>query len=153
MEKADPLLIDHGYSIDDAAARIQFTLPLGDDLFLEIARLRAFREAWSAIISGFGPKHECSHNTWIQAQVTYPEKEVGHENLIRATLQAVSAVVGGCDGLTIPPPVLPEGERLARRIVRNIQHLLKDEGLLARVADPVGGAYLVEEICAVLRRK
>ena len=143
-------LIEKGFPIDDAAARIQFTLPLGDDLFMEVARLRAFREAWSTVISSFGPEHTCSRNTWIQAKVTYPAKEVGHENMIRAALQAISAVLAGCDGLTIPAPALPEGDRLARRVVRNMHHLLKDEGLLARVADPVGGSYIVEKLTDVM---
>ncbi|MBK9760781.1 MAG: hypothetical protein IPO90_12610 [Flavobacteriales bacterium] len=78
-----------GYSIDDASARIQFRLHLGDDLFVEAARLRAFREAWAAIVHGFKPTHDCSHTTWIQAVVTYPEDaKSAYDHAIRATLQA-----------------------------------------------------------------
>ncbi|MBK9597809.1 MAG: methylmalonyl-CoA mutase [Flavobacteriales bacterium] len=142
-------LLLQGFTIDDAAARIQFKLPLGDDLFTEIARLRAFRATWAEVVSGFNPEHACSQNTWLQAKVRYPADGEGHTDIIRVTLQAVSAVVAGCDGLTISPPQIPEGEGLARRVVRNIHHLLKDEGFLARVADPVGGAYIVEELTAV----
>src|SRR5690606_40584758 len=109
------------------AARLQFTLPLGDDLFPEIARLRAFREAWAAMVGARHPEQACSANTWMQAEVSYPAPGSGHTDLIRATLQAVGAVIGGCDGLTIPPPVLPEGQKLARRVVRNIHHLRQDE--------------------------
>ncbi len=143
-------LLDHGFPIDDASARVQFTLPLGDDLFMEIARLRAFRAAWATVIAGYTPEHDCSVNTWMQAEVRYPAKGTGHTDIIRATLQAVSALAGGCDGLTVPPPPIAEGENLARRVVRNIHHLLRDEGFMARVADPVGGAYIVEELTAVL---
>ncbi len=143
-------LLQQGFTIDDAAARIQFRLPLGDDLFMEVARLRAFRAVWAQVIAGFNPEHACSHNTWVQAKVRYPAEGAGHTDIIRATLQAVSAVVAGCDGLTISPPQIPEGEVLARRVVRNIHHLLKDEGLLARVADPVGGASIVEELTSIL---
>ncbi len=144
-------LLDQGYTIDDACARLQFRLHLGDDLFLEVARLRAFREAWSAMVDAFKPKHDCSHNTWVQAVVSYPtETKSAHENLIRATLQAVSAITGGCDGLTIPTPALPEGDVLARRIVRNIHNLLRDESFLDRVADPIGGSYTVEKLTDVL---
>ncbi len=146
-------LLQQGFTMDDAAARIQFKLPLGDDLFLEIARLRAFRAAWAQVIAGFNPVHACSHNTWVQAKVRYPDAGAGHTDIIRATLQAVGAVVAGCDGLTIPPPQIPEGEILARRVVRNIHHLLKDEGFLARVADPVGGAYIVEELTDALTKE
>ncbi|MCW5900734.1 MAG: methylmalonyl-CoA mutase [Flavobacteriales bacterium] len=144
-------LLAQGYAIDDACARLQFRLHLGDDLFVEAARLRAFREAWAAVVDAFKPLHDCSHTTWIQAVVFYPdETKSAHENLIRATLQAISAVTGGCDGLTIPTPHLPEGEVLARRIVRNIHNLLRDESFLGRVADPIGGSYTVEKLTDVL---
>ncbi|MCL4283107.1 MAG: methylmalonyl-CoA mutase [Flavobacteriales bacterium] len=146
-------LLAEGWTIDNAAARLQFTMPLSDDLFADLARLRAFRETWAAVVKTYAPEHACSVNTWVQAEVTYPKENAGHTDIIRATLQAVSAVVGGCDGLTIPPPTLPEGEKLARRIVRNIHHLLKDESFLARVADPVVGAYIVEELTSVLASK
>ncbi len=144
-------MLDQGFSIDDACARLQFRLHLSDDLFLEVARLRAFREAWAAVVDQFKPRHDCSHTTWIQAIVTYPaETKSAHENLIRATLQAVSAITAGCDGLTIPTPVLPEGEKLARRVVRNIHNLLRDESFLSRVADPIGGSYTVEHLTTSL---
>ncbi|MBK9148259.1 MAG: methylmalonyl-CoA mutase [Flavobacteriales bacterium] len=144
-------LLGQGFAIDDASARLQFRLHLSDDLFHEVARLRAFREAWAAVVDEFKPEHDCSHNTWIQAIVSYPAKtNSAHENLIRATLQAVSAITGGCDGLTIPAPDLPEGDVLARRIVRNIHNLLRDESFLGRVADPIGGSYTVEKLTDVL---
>ncbi len=144
-------LLDQGYTIDDACARLQFRLHLSDDLFHEVARLRAFREAWAAVVDAFKPEHDCSHTTWVQAVVCYPaETKSAHENLIRATLQAVSAITGGCDGLTIPTPTLPEGDALARRVVRNIHNLLRDESFLGRVADPIGGSYTVEKLTDVL---
>ncbi|MBL7983057.1 MAG: hypothetical protein JNL52_14755, partial [Flavobacteriales bacterium] len=144
-------MLDQGYTIDDACARLQFRLHLGDDLFLEVARLRAFREAWATVVDAFKPEHDCSHTTWTQAVVSYPsETRSAHENLIRATLQAVSAITGGCDGLTVPTPALPEGDVLARRIVRNIHNLLRDESFLGRVADPIGGSYTVEKLTDVL---
>jgi methylmalonyl-CoA mutase len=144
-------LLDQGYTIDDACARLQFRLHLSDDLFHEVARLRAFREAWAAVVDEFKPEHDCSHTTWVQAVVSYPaETKSAHENLIRATLQAVSAITGGCDGLTIPTPALPEGDVMARRVVRNIHNLLRDESLLGRVADPIGGSYTVEKLTDVL---
>ncbi|MBX2980875.1 MAG: methylmalonyl-CoA mutase [Flavobacteriales bacterium] len=146
-------MLDQGYTIDDACARLQFRLHLGDDLFLEVARLRAFREAWAAIVDAFKPEHDCSHNTWVKAVVVLDSARTDtppYTNLIRATLQAISAITGGCDGLTIPAPALPEGDMLARRIVRNIHNLLRDESFLGRVADPIGGSYAVEKLTDVL---
>ncbi|HRD53137.1 MAG TPA: methylmalonyl-CoA mutase family protein, partial [Flavobacteriales bacterium] len=144
-------LLAQGFTIDDACARIQFRLHLSDDLFMEAARIRAFREAWASVVDEFKPEHDCSHNTWIQAVVSYPaETKSAHENVIRATLQAIGAITGGCDGLTIPTPTLPEGDALARRVVRNIHNLLRDESFLARVADPLGGSYTIEQLTTTL---
>ena len=141
-------MLDAGFPIDQAAARVQFTLPLGDDLFLEAARLRAVREVWAGIVAKHDPDHACSHNVHLQAEVGYPAEVASpYDNLIRATLQAVSAVAAGCDGLAIPVPALPEGDALARRVARNIHHLLREEGFLARVANPLGGSGTVEELC------
>ena len=130
-------LLHAGFQADDAAARVQFTLPLQDDLFMDVARLRAFRAAWNT---------KTGRSPWIQAEVQYPAGGAGHTDIIRATVQAVGAVVAGCDGLTIPPPVLSEGDVLARRVVRNIHNLLRDESFLARVADPLGGSDSVEKL-------
>jgi methylmalonyl-CoA mutase len=144
-------LLSQGFETDNACARIQFRLHLGDDLFAEAARLRAFREAWATVVDEFKPQHDCSHTTWIQAVVTYPQDAKSpYDNVIRAALQAISAITGGCDGLTIPAPALPEGGALARRVVRNIHNLLRDESFLARVADPLGGSYTVEQLTDTL---
>ena len=150
-------LLSNSFTIDDAAARIQFRLHLGDDLLVEAARIRAFREAWAGIVSGFAPDHRCSHNTWVQCMVQYPSavtssavEKSPYDHAIRATLQAISAITGGCDGLTIPTPQLPEGDALARRVVRNIHSLLRDESFLARVADPLGGSYTIERLTTTI---
>ncbi|MBS1581289.1 MAG: methylmalonyl-CoA mutase, partial [Bacteroidetes bacterium] len=144
-------LLAQGWTIDAATARIQFRLHLGDDLFVEAARIRALREAWAGVVRGFAPAHACSTNAWVQAQGTYPaDAAITHTNAIRATLQAVSAITGGCNGLTLPDLRFPEGAGLGRRTARNIHHLLRDESFLGRVADPLGGSYAVEELTSAL---
>ncbi|MBS1545772.1 MAG: methylmalonyl-CoA mutase [Bacteroidetes bacterium] len=140
-------LVRSGWPIDEASARIQFRLHPGDDLFLEAARIRAFRAAWAQVVQGFSPEHACSVNAFIQCEVQYTkEAKSPYDQALRATLQGLSAVIGGCDGLTIPDLPLPEGAALGRRIARNISLLLRDESFLGRVADPLGGAYVVEEM-------
>ena len=117
-------LLAQGFTIDDAAARVQFRLHLGDDLFVEAARIRAFRACWAQVISSFSPTHHCSRNAWVQCVVSFDSAaKAPYDNAIRATLQAISAITGGCDGLTIPDLPLPEGARLGRRIARNISLL------------------------------
>ncbi len=143
-------LIAIGFRPERAAGCIQFIVRLGDDLFIEAARIRALREGWSAEVSNI-IGHHGPHNCWIQAEVAYPgDAKSPYDNCIRATLQAISAITGGCDGLSIPAPVLPEGDQLARRVVRNIHNLLRDESFLDRVADPLGGSYTVEQLTSTL---
>ncbi|MCC6840663.1 MAG: methylmalonyl-CoA mutase [Flavobacteriales bacterium] len=144
-------LVHGGWSIDEASARIQFRLHLGDDLFLEAARIRAFRAAWAQVVQRFAPEHACSVHTFIQCEVQYAqEAKSPYDQALRATLQGISAVLGGCDGLSIPDLPLPEGNALGQRIARNISLLLRDESFLGRVADPLGGAYVVEEMTDAL---
>ncbi|MEO8734726.1 MAG: methylmalonyl-CoA mutase family protein, partial [Flavobacteriales bacterium] len=144
-------LTQEGWTIDDAAARIQFRLHIGDDLFLEAARIRAFRAVWAETVKGFSPTHDCCVNTFVQCEVQFAkDPKSPYDQAIRASLQAISAIIGGCDGLTIPDLPLPEGQVLGRRIARNISLLLRDESLLGRVADPLGGSNTVEELTNAL---
>lgn len=138
-------LLAMGCSPAQAARRLQFTLLLQDDFMQNIAMLRAFRAAWASALAAEGHTQGVPY-VWLQAEVTYPPGGEGHTDLIRATVQALAATMGGCDGLTIPPPQLPEGDALARRAVRNIHHLLKDESFVARVVDPMGGSYTAEQL-------
>ncbi len=145
-------LIAMGFPSGRAAGCIQFVVRLGDDLFVEAARIRALREAWALEVSGVTGQHG-SFSCWIQAEVSYPsDTKAPYDNCIRATLQAISAIIGGCDGLTIPAPTLPEGDILARRVVRNIHNLLRDESFLSRVADPIGGSYTAEQLTSTLAK-
>ncbi|MBL7952202.1 MAG: methylmalonyl-CoA mutase [Flavobacteriales bacterium] len=132
-------LVTAGIDGERAARSMQLNVQLGDDLFVEAARIRALRESWAA--SGI------SAPLWIHAEVSYPATAPSpYDNLIRATLQAISAITAGCDSLCIPTPALPEGESLARRAVRNIHNLLRDESFLARVIDPLSGSYTTEQL-------
>jgi methylmalonyl-CoA mutase len=141
-------LIAEGWPATDAASRIRFRLHLGDDLFLEAARIRAFRAVWSSVAAMLGAGE---HSTcFIQAVAQPTQTGTPYDQVIRATLQGISAITGGCDGLAIPDLVLPEGPALGRRLARNISLLLRDESFLSRVADPLGGSFTVENLTEAL---
>ncbi|MBK6540993.1 MAG: methylmalonyl-CoA mutase [Flavobacteriales bacterium] len=104
-------------------------------------------------MASFSPTHACSRNAWVQCMVQYPPGAASpYDHVIRATLQAISAITGGCDGLTIPTLPLPEGDQLGRRVARNIHNLLRDEAFLDRVADPLGGSYTVEQLTTTIAK-
>ena len=69
-------------------------------------------------------------------------------NMLRTTVAAFAAGVGGADAVTVLPFDSPLGapDAFGRRIARNTSHLLIDESHVATVADPAGGAYAVEKL-------
>ena len=71
-----------------------------------------------------------------------------HVNLLRTTVAAFAAGVGGADAVTVVPFDEPTGEvtALGRRMARNISALLIEESHVATVTDPAGGAYAVEHL-------
>jgi methylmalonyl-CoA mutase len=73
-------------------------------------------------------------------------------NLLRENAQAMSAVFGGVDSLTINPFRQDEPE-LADRMAINTQHLMKEEARLDRVIDPAAGSYYIEHLTDILGKK
>jgi methylmalonyl-CoA mutase len=75
-------------------------------------------------------------------------------NMLRTTVAAFAAGVGGADSVTVLPFDSPLGrpDAFGRRIARNTSHLLIDEAHVAHVADPAGGAYAVEKLTDDLAR-
>jgi methylmalonyl-CoA mutase len=143
------LLMSYNWTLAQAKQAIQLKMHLGDDLFAEIARVRAVRALWDDLAFAASATRGPSAKTWIQCEVNFPDgAKSPHEHAIRATMQAIAGVCGGCDGLTIPAIPIPEGEQLGRRMALNISNLLRDESFLERVADPLGGSYTTEHLTA-----
>jgi methylmalonyl-CoA mutase len=66
--------------------------------------------------------------------------------MLRATLEAMAAVLGGCDTLTVEPynRRFDTPDSLSRRVARNVHAILREESYLDKVADPAAGAYFIE---------
>ena len=132
-----------------AAARLQFHLAVGSDFFLEIARIRALRLLWSRVqeAAGLAPLPALIHARTSRRTQTRHDP---HVNMLRATTQALSAVLGGVQSLHVAPfdevDSLPD--EFGRRIARNVQLLLLHEVGCDRVADPAGGSWHVERLTA-----
>ena len=78
-----------------------------------------------------------------------------HVNILRATTEAMAAVLGGADSVTVAPfdACYKRPDEASRRLARNTQLLLKHEAWLGRVADAAGGSYYVETITDFLARE
>ncbi|MEV6522080.1 methylmalonyl-CoA mutase subunit beta [Longispora sp. NPDC051575] len=138
-----------GLSVEDALGQLEFRYAATADQFLTIAKLRAARRLWSRVAEVCGAAPEArgqrQHAVTSDAMMTARDPWV---NMLRTTLAAFAAGVGGADAVTVRPfdarLGLPDG--FTRRIARNTQSLLVEESNVARVADPAGGSWYVENL-------
>lgn len=148
-------LTDAGMNIDQAASQIAFTMSIGCDQFLGIGKLRAARKLWARIAEASGASERC-RGIRLHARTARREmcRRAHWVNLPRSTLAAFAAVLGGAESVTVLPAdeALGGGGGAARRIARNLQVILKEEGHLDRVIDPAGGAWYVETLTEGLAR-
>jgi methylmalonyl-CoA mutase len=145
-----------GMSADAACGQIGFTLSVGTDVFQTIAKLRAARRLWARVAEACGAGAEAQVMALGAATaIRSMSRRDTWVNLLRATCSCFAAGVGGADSITVRPHTDAVGlaEPLARRVARNIQTILVQESSLARVADPAGGSYYVEQLCDQYARR
>ena len=138
-----------GTEIDRAAASVAFAFTTGASYFFQIAKLRAFRMLWARVIESFGGSPE-SAKARIHARTSLWDKTIydPHVNVLRATTEAMSAVLGGADSVCVAPfdQCYKTPDAASRRLARNTQIVLKHEAMLAQVADPGAGSDFLEAI-------
>jgi methylmalonyl-CoA mutase len=147
-------LTSRGISTDLAASKIGFCFGTGPDYFFEIAKLRAARLLWSTIVSGYNPEKAESSVMNIHCITGRRNKkaEEMHINILRTQTEAMSAVLGGTDSLTVEPFDISfrAPDEFSERIARNQQLILKEEAYFEKVADPLGGAYYLEKLTSLI---
>ncbi len=134
---------------EDAARALSFVFAIGPLYLVEIAKLRAARMLWAQAVSAFGVTDERACRMTIYARTSRRDKSIydRHSNLLRATTEALSAAVGGCDRLYVEPFGFSE------RLAVNVQRVLREEAHVSAAADPAGGAYAVEALTDALARE
>lgn len=150
-------LAERGIPIVDIVGTMQFSVLVGKSYFLEIARLRAIKLLWFNVLKAWGvPLQSPVINARFQPEAYSDDL---YTNMIRATTMAMSAVQGGADRLTVLPYDAGREARadypqaFARRVARNVQHLLKMESSLDEVPDPAAGSYYIETLTRQLAEK
>ncbi len=139
-----------GMDIDEFAPRLSFFFGIGMNFFMDIAMLRAARLLWHRLISPFDPKNpkstmlrtHCQTSGWsLTAQDPY-------NNIIRTTLECMSAALGGTQSLhtnSFDEAVgLPTDS--SARVARNTQIIIQQESQVCKVIDPLAGSYYVESL-------
>ncbi|CAH1672281.1 Methylmalonyl-CoA mutase [Hyphomicrobiales bacterium] len=140
-----------GMTLAEARDALAFTLVADTDEFLTVAKFRAARLLWNRIQQACGltpaPARIHAETAWRSLTRRDP-----HVNLLRGTIAAFSAGIGGTDSLTVQPFTAALGlpDAFARRVARNTQLILLEESNLWRVADPAAGAGGFEALTQAL---
>lgn len=141
---------EHGMKVEKAASRMQLTMSVGSNYFMEIAKLRAVRLLWSTIVEQYHPQCNCAYKIHINTVASTWNKTLydPYVNMLRSTTEGMSAVIGGSDSVSLQPfdVAYKESDEFSRRIARNVQIILKEEAFMDRVVDPAAGSYYVENL-------
>jgi methylmalonyl-CoA mutase N-terminal domain/subunit len=140
-----------GMSVDEFAPRLAFFFVCQADFFEEIAKFRALRRCYAKIMKErFGAKNPESmrlrfHCQTAAASLTKPQYMV---NIVRTTLEALSAVLGGCQSLHTngydEAFAIPTED--AMKMALRTQQIIAEESHVTDVVDPLGGSYYVEAL-------
>jgi methylmalonyl-CoA mutase len=149
--------LNAGLDIDTFAPRLSFFFGIGMNFFMDIAMLRAARFLWHKLISQFNPQNprstmlrtHCQTSGWsLTAQDPY-------NNIVRTTLECMSAALGGTQSLhtnSFDEAVgLPTD--LSARVARNTQLIVQEESQICDVVDPLAGSYYVEYLTDAIVRE
>jgi methylmalonyl-CoA mutase len=134
--------MSRGLAVDEFAPRLSFFFAIGMNVFMEIAKLRAARLLWAELMKAhFDPTHCQTSGVSLTEQDPY-------NNIVRTTVEAMAAVLGGTqslhtnafdEALGLPTP-------FSARIARNTQLILAEETGVTKVVDPLGGSWYVESL-------
>jgi methylmalonyl-CoA mutase len=125
---------------------ISLSITPDENFFLTIGKLRALRALWYQLsqayqISDYKPGDLYIH---VVSKDWTSEKFQPHGNMIKNAVDAIAAVLGGCDGLTLPAE--NESNEMMKRVAINVSNICKEESHLDKVADKISGSYMLESI-------
>ncbi|MDG1199106.1 MAG: methylmalonyl-CoA mutase, partial [Porticoccaceae bacterium] len=143
--------IDSGMDVDKFAPRLSFFFAIGMNFFMEIAKLRAARILWATLMEEkFAPKDGRSLvlRTHCQTSGVSLTSKDPYNNVMRTTIEAMSAVLGGTQSLHTNSfdEALALPTEFSARIARNTQLVIQEETGITNVVDPLAGSYYVESL-------
>ncbi|MEQ1786843.1 MAG: methylmalonyl-CoA mutase [Acidimicrobiales bacterium] len=148
---------DRGLDIDDFAPRLSFFFAIGMNFFMEVAKLRAARLLWDRVMATFDPKNPQSRmlRTHCQTSGVSLTEQDPYNNIVRTTIEAMAAVLGGTQSLHTNSfdEALGLPTDFSSRIARNTQLVIQEETGVPRVVDPLGGSYYVEALTHALAER
>lgn len=147
------VLAEAGIGVAEAMRQISFRLVADDDQFMTIAKFRAARLLWARVAEVLGQPDSGAAVLHAVTSLPMMTQRDPWVNMLRTTLAAFGAGVGGADtvqvltfDVAIPGGLPGVGQGFSRRIARNTQLLLLEESHIGRVLDPAGGSWYVEDL-------
>ena len=132
---------------------LHFSVSVGSDFFMEIAKLRAYRKLIALVFK----EYNISLPIHIHAQTTQINTSSldSYNNMLRTTTEAMSAVIGGCDSLNVLPFTngFDTATDFSSRMARNQQLILKEESYLNKSSDISAGSYYIETLTDSIAEK
>ena len=154
------LLTESGLPVAQALTQISFRLAADDDQFMTIAKVRALRQLWARVAEVVGEPESGAAVVHAETSLPMMTQRDPWVNMLRTTLAAFGAGVGGADTVLVYPfdVAIPGGfpgmaTSFARRMARNIQLLLLEESHVGRILDPAGGSWFVEDLTEQLAQQ
>ena len=150
--------LSKGLEVDAFAPRLSFFFNVGMNFFMEIAKLRAARFLWASLMKAhFKPRDPRSLmlRTHCQTSGVSLTEQDPYNNIVRTTLEALAATLGGTQSLHtnafdeavgLPTPT-------SARVARNTQLILQEETGITKVVDPLAGSYYLESLTASMVRE
>ena len=150
--------IERGIAVDDFAPRLSWIFNTHTDFFEEIAKYRALRRMWARIMRDrFGAQRPQSlmlrtHTQTGGSTLTAQQPE---NNIVRAAIQALAAVLGGVQSLALScyDEALALPTQKAQRIAVRTQQIIAEEIGVTNTVDPLAGSYYVEWLTDELERR
>ncbi len=136
--------------------KMMFTFGTGSNYFIEIAKLRAARLLWAKITEIWTGKKDTGQMFINSTNTSYNKTAYDpYVNQLRNTTEAMSAIIGGTDVLTVKPFDLPykKPDDFSERIAQNTGIILREEAYFDKPADPSGGAYYIENLTEQIAEK
>ncbi len=144
-------LTDEGLSVKQALQAHAFKVQIDEDFFLTIAKLKALRQLWNNVATTFNATGHTPIFIHTCSPVWNEKAFMPHGNMLKSTTAALSAILGGCDALSLFPE--KNESTMMARIALNVSSILREESHLSKVADPTAGSYYLETLTDQLATK
>ncbi len=145
---------NRGIEVKNIFDNLHFELAIGSEYFVEIGKFRAFNNLLHEIAKKYGITN-FSYNLTGKTSIWSKSVTDANTNMLRATTETMSAMLGNVDGVEIDPYDKEFGKYndFSSRIAGNIATILKEESYFGKVSNPVDGSYYIEEVSTKIAEK